>query len=191
MPPLMSAEINKKDIEELLKTYSPNLMRKAARSALDRTGTWAKKYLANDVASNYNISPSAIRNQIKVTRTTQNDFSVSILIKAKLISLFSFGAYQDNVGVKANVSKTKQYSYPHAFINIARKGGGRFIAKRKGKTKYQVTGKGMRGVTIPMLINMISKRDKRDSDMTDHLYKELQEQITKRTLGIAQTPGLE
>jgi hypothetical protein len=189
MSPLMSAEINKKDIEELLKTYSPNLMRKAIRSSLDRTGTWAKKYLANDVASNFNISASRVKKDIKVVRTTQGKLEASLVITNKQLSFINFGAYQDAQGVKVPFSKSKTYNYPHAFINV--RGGNKFIAIRKTKKRYQVSGKPGRGPSIARLVDRTSERSKRNSDMTNHLYRELSDQIAKRTMGEMQTPELE
>lgn len=189
MPPVMSAEINKEDIQALLKTYSSDLVRKAIRSALDRTGTWAKKYIANDVSGDFNISSARVRKAITVKRTTQSNLEVSLNVSGKGLSFINFGAYQDDIGVKVPFSKTKTYNYPHAFIN--KKSGQKFIAKRKTTKRYPLSGKPGRGPSIARLADRVSDRTKRDADMTNHLYEELSNQIANRTMGETQTPGLE
>jgi hypothetical protein len=185
----MSAEIKKEDIQELLKTYSSDLTRKAIRSALDRTTTWAKKYLATNVSQNFNISPSRVRKDIKVIRTTQGKLESSLIVTNKKLSLIHFGAYQDIEGVKVPFSRKETYNYPHAFIS--KKAASKFIAIRKTRKRYPLSGKPGRGPSIARLVDRISDRSQRDAAMTDHLYKELSDQITKRALGETQIPELE
>jgi len=188
--PLMSAELNKKDVENLLKTYSSSLVKKAIRSSLDRTGTWAKKYLADDVSQNYNLSSARVKKAIKTIRTTQMKLESSLVISGQRTSLAKdFKAWQDDVGIKANISRKQVFSVPHAFIQ--KKSGTKIIMMRKGKPRYPTTGRPGLGPSMAALINRSSRRSKRDADMTDHLYKELQEQIAKRTLGGTQMPELE
>jgi hypothetical protein len=185
----MSAEINKEDIQALLKTYSSDLVRKAIRSALDRTGTWAKKYIASNVSTNFNVSSARVKKAVMVKRTTQSNLEISLNVLGKGLSLINFGAYQDDVGVKVPFSKRKMYDYPHAFIN--KESGQKFIAIRKTKKRYPLSGKPGRGPSIARLADRLSHRSKRDVDMTNHLYEELSNQIAKRTMGETQTPGLE
>ena len=179
----VSAEINQEDIKNLLKNFSGALVRKAVRSALDKTGTWGKNYLATDVSSNYNLSPAKIKKAIKVNRTTQTKMEVSLDIKgAGLSVLDDFGAIQDTAGIKANIARDKMFSVPHAFINRARSSNKRVIMLRVGKKRYPTTGKPGRGPSIPILVNRLENREKRDADLTNHLYQELETQIAKRTM---------
>jgi hypothetical protein len=181
----VSAEIKEEDIKNLLQNFSGSLVRKAVRSALDRTATWGKKYLVNVVAENYNIEPAHVRKSIMVKRTTQTNLEVSFFIWGKPLSILHyFDAIQDAVGISANISKFSTFRVPHAFINVNRKAGGRFMAVRVGKSRYPTSGKPDRGPSIPILINRLAIRDKRDLDLTNHLYKELEEQISKRTMGL-------
>jgi hypothetical protein len=185
---VISAQINQEDIRNLLQSYSSALVRKAVRSALDRTGTWGKNYLADDVSANYNLSNSRVKKAITVSRTTQTRLEVALNVKgAQLSILDDFGAIQDSAGISANISRTSVFRVPHAFINVARRGGGRFIAIRTSRSRYPTSGKPGRGPSLPMLVNRMNHREKMESDLTDHLYKELQDQIAKRTLGSAGT----
>jgi hypothetical protein len=188
----ISAEFNKADIEALKQTYSGDLIRKAIRSALDKTGTWAKNYIATDVSSNYNLTASKVKKGIEVKRTSQTALEVSVKISGKGLSILDdFGAMQDSIGIKANVSRDKVFSVPHAFINLARSAGKRVIMLRKGSKRYPTTGKPGRGPSIAILANRMAHRDKMDSDLTNHLYQEMEAQIVKRAMGQAPTPMIE
>jgi hypothetical protein len=188
----MTAEISQEDIKNLLQNFSKDLVRKAIRSALDRTGTWAKNYLATDISSNYNLSASKVKKAINVSRTTQSSLEMSVSIKGTQLSILNdFGAIQDRTGIRASISRTAAFSVPHAFINIARRGSGRFIAIRAGRSRYPTSGKPGRGPSLPMLVNRSANREKRDADLTNHLYQELEEQIAKRTAGLPAPAALE
>lgn len=188
----VSAEFKKEDIQNLLKTYSGNLVRKAIRSALDKTGTWGKNYLATDVSSNYNLSSSRVKKAIAIKRTTQSNLEVSLNVTGAQLSMVDdFGAIQDTIGLTATVSKTKIFRVPHAFINRIRGSGKRVAMLRTGKHRYPTTGKPGRGPSIPILVNRLGHRDKMNSDLTNHLYQELQNQIAKRTLAGGGSIGFE
>lgn len=188
----MTAEISQEDIKSLLQTFSKDLIRKAIRSALDRTGTWAKSYIASDVSSNYNLSASKVKKAIDVSRTTQSSLEMSVTIKGASLSILGdFGAIQDRTGIKASISRTSVFSVPHAFINVARRGSGQFIGMRTGRSRYPTTGKPGRGPSLPTLANRLANREKRDADLTNHLYQELEEQIAKRTAGLPAPAALE
>jgi hypothetical protein len=239
----VSAEFKKSDIDNLLKNFSGSLVRKAVRSALDRTGTWGKKYIVDDVERHFNVNKSVVFKHIKVKRTTQNKLSVEIdTTSSRLPFVDLFKYYQDSVGVKVLGRKDEEpYSYPHAFINIVSgykkpqaakekypkrgevvepptsirpyhvewerkrkqlqskmrqlkkigKPGKQVIMMRIGKDKYPTTGKPGRGLGFIEMMNRTPNREKRDSDLTNHLYKELEEQIAKRTLQQVSVPELE
>jgi hypothetical protein len=203
----IGAEINQQDIKNLLQNFSGNFVKKSIRSALDKSGTWGKNYLAQDVSSNYNIPNNKVKKAIAVKRTTQSKLEVSIDTKGSQLSLLNdFGATQDSIGITAQISKGAVFRVPHAFINVTHgmgpvkvtksdkkgsygKGGGqRFIAMRTGRNRYPMTGKPGRGPSLPMLVNRSLHRDKRNADLQNHLYKELEEQITKRA-GKPQLPA--
>ena len=206
----ISAEINQDDVSNLLQTYSPALVKKAIRSALDRTGTWGKNYMVDDVTRNYNLLPSRIKGSITVNRTTQTENEVAIIVKSKaqLSLLNDFGAIQDSIGILASIG-TRTYRAPHAFINATHGigpvrpakgrrrgsygtgGGNRFIAIRTGRRRYPMSGKPGRGPHLTTLINRLEHRDRMDRDLKDHLYQELSDQISKRTLGQSQAALIE
>jgi hypothetical protein len=230
---IISAEIKKEDIDNVLKKFSSSLVRKAIRSAVDRTGTWGKNYIAEDVGANYNIPITKVKSAIKVERTRENSLASKIHISSQRKPLMEhFRAWQDSVGVKVAARKGTPYSYPHAFINVvtgykkhevaeelylkrgdivkgptsirpmaiewkrkkkqlnkrlkalkmAGKPGKAVIMMRVGKERYPTTGKPGRGMGIMELANRLPNREKRDNALLNHLYKELAEQIAKRSL---------
>jgi len=188
----ISAEINEQDIKALMQTYSKDLVRKAIRSALDRTGTWGKNYLAADVSQNYNLSTAKVKRATTVKRTTQTNLEVTLSIKGKQLSMVDdFNAWQDRVGMKAYVRRDQLWGAPHAFINRGRGSGKKVGMIRVGPKRYPTSGKPGRGPSIPMLVNRLSNREKRDSDLTNHLYKEMVDQIAKRTMGLSQVAETE
>jgi hypothetical protein len=188
----ISAKINKADIDNLLKNFSGALVRKAVRSALDRTGTWGKNYIANDVSSNYNLTNARVKKAIKVKRTTQTKMETSLNISGSGLSILDdFNATQDSIGIRANISKHKEFRVPHAFINKARSSGKKVIMMRVSHKRYPTTGKPGRGPSIPTLVNRLGNREKRDSDLTNHLYQELETQIAKRSMQQTSIPEAE
>lgn len=188
----VSAEFKKSDIDNLLKNFSGSLVRKAVRSALDKTGTWGKKYIGDDVSTHYNLTSARVKKVIKVKRTTQTKMETSLNISGSGLSVLDdFKATQDSIGIRANISKQKEFRVPHAFINKARSSGKKVIMMRTGAKRYPTTGKPDRGPSIPTLVNRLANREKRDSDLTNHLYKELETQIAKRTLQQGSIPETE
>jgi hypothetical protein len=188
----ISAEIKKEDIQNLMKTFSGQLMRKAIRSGLDKTGTWGKNYLADDVSSNYNLTSARVKKAIKVKRTTMSNLETSLNITGKRLSILDdFKAWQDAIGIKAHVRRNTLTVTPHAFINRVRVSGKRVIMMRVGKERYPTTGKPGVGPSVPILVDRLSNRKKRDADLQNHLYKELEAQILKRTMQAGATPLIE
>jgi hypothetical protein len=184
MANLMSAELNKQDVENLLKTYSPNLVRKAIRSGLDKTATWSKNYLADLAAKNYNIKSSAAKKTMKVERTTQTNLSSSVESKGSGLSLIDyFNATQDAAGVTAIIAPGWIKRTPHAFVNRPRSSKKKVVMLRKGKSRYPTTGKAGWGPPIPSLLRRSKVLKPAMVKIQDHLYKELEDQITKRTKG--------
>lgn len=203
-------EVSEIDVQNILKHLDKDLARKAIRSALDRTATWAKNYMAADVSSNYNITASRVKGATKTKRTTQTNLVASTKVSgAGLSMLDDFKAIQDAVGIKVNVSKMVTQSTPHAFINVVggsgkvvkapkrskylfkMSSGKKVIMMRVGKARYPTTGKPGRGPSIPMLANRTRNREKRNADMLNHLYQELETQIANRTKTIAPVSELE
>lgn len=188
----VSAEFKKQDIDNLLKNFSGALVRKAIRSALDKTGTWGKNYLANDVSNNYNLSNARVKKAIKVSRTTQSKLETSLNISGSGLSILDdFKAVQDSIGIRANIGRTKEFRVAHAFINKTRSSGKKVIMMRTSRKRYPTTGKPGRGPSIPILVNRMGNREKRDNDLTNHLYQELNIQIAKRTMQQFQPSSIE
>jgi len=130
-----------KGVKEALDLYDKNLVRKAARSALDGTGTWIKQYIVRSVSSMYYILPAIVRRAIEVKRTSMSSLSVLVIIKGFRLNLFKFfHPFRSGSGVSVNVSKINTWHYDKAFIQTARQGnnpGWRGVMKRTGKFLYR------------------------------------------------------
>lgn len=184
-------EISEVDVRNLLQSLDPALVRKAIRSALDRTVTWAKNYIANDVTSNYVISASRVKQAMTTRRSTQNNLSASINVRSNSLSVLDdFNGIQDNIGILANISRFSPFRVAHAFINVARNSGKRVIMMRVGNTPYRrsrkrggypTTGKPGCAPSVTTLVNRRGGREQRDAAMLNHFYLELETQIANRT----------
>jgi len=188
----ISAEFKKSDIDNLLKNFSGSLVRKAVRSALDKTGTWSKGYIADKVSEDYKLKSSNVKKAIKVNRTTQTKLSAELITKGTALTLIdNFNAIQDAVGVSATIRSGWVKQTPHAFINRARNSGKRVIMLRKGKKRYPTTGKPGYGPPIPALLGRTKILSKAKDKINDHLYNELETQIAKRSMQQGQAIGIE
>lgn len=186
----VAIEVNKGVINNLLKKYSGDMVRKSVRSALDKTASWSKKYIAQDVSENYNLSAARVKKAIRVQRTTQTKLSTSLIISGRALSVLDdFHAWQDAVGIKANVSRSHVKSVPHAFIASVRRSGKRVIMMRTTKKRYPTTGKPGVGPSIPMLADRSKNREKRNRRINTHLFNELMNQIKKREQRASQVTG--
>lgn len=203
-------EINQVDIKNLLKLLDHNLVRKAIRSALDRTATWSKNYSADLVAQNYNVKSSDVRKVQKVKRSTQTNLSASFTTSGRSLSLLdNFKATQDAVGISATIGPGWIERKPHAFINVpsgSRKvikapkrskylykmsKGKAVIMKRVGSARYPTTGKPGWGPPVQALLERSRTFKGAQIKMFDHLYKELEKQIANRTKRIAPVAEIE
>jgi len=184
MGTLMTAEINKIDIENLKKTYSSELVRKAIRSALDKTATWSKNYLADEIAKTYKLPSKDVRRAMHLNRTTQTKLESQIITESTALELIKyFNAIQDPIGVSAIITPGWMKKIPHAFINRPRNSRKKVVMLRTGKKRYPTTGKGGYGPPIQALLGRSKILKPAIIKMQDHLYKELEDQITKRTMG--------
>ena len=150
---MIKMDLKLEGLKEAKEMFSADLIRKAERSALDRSATFGKKCIVEGVTADYNIQAKDVREAITTRRTTQFANEIAIIIKGKILPLLDyFHAIQDRSGILANVSKTSPMRIPHAFINVARNSGKQVIMLRKGKARYPTTGKPGRGPSIPRLV---------------------------------------
>lgn len=188
----IKVEINQEDIKNLLQAYSGSLVKKAIRSALDRTGTWGKNYLADLVSQNYNVKASEAKKTMIVIRSTQTNLSASVETKGRGLSLIDyFHAIQDPSGVTATIIPGWTKQTPHAFINRARNSRKRVVMLRKETRRYPTTGKPGWGPPVPALLGRSKVIKPAMNKMQDHLYSELANQISKRTMATTQVIEIE
>lgn len=139
---LFKCDLKLEGLEELKQTLSSDLIRKAMRSALDRTGTYGKKELVNEVTAEYNISASDVRSKIEVVRTTQSALEVILKIASRKLSLVHFAARQAPRGVLVNIKKNRISFYESAWIDRVRQ---RYVAIRKIRPWPPGVGRGKKG----------------------------------------------
>lgn len=97
------------EIEKLLGSLSkkaPN----AARSAINRTMTEAKKMLEKHIKDNYNLPPKKVSAAFSRTTASQKDLNASITIKGEPLELREFKPVNSgNQGVLVKVKKNEAY----------------------------------------------------------------------------------
>ena len=190
--PLISAELNKMDIENLKKTYSSELVRKAIRSALDKTATWSKNYLADEIAKRYKLPCGDVRRAMHLKRTTQTKLEAQIITESTALELIKhFKATQNAAGVSATIEPGWIKQTLHAFINKPKGNRKRVVMLRMGRKRYPTTGKAGYGPPIQVLLGRSKVLKPAIVKMQDHLYKELEDQITKRTMRQTRVAELE
>jgi len=195
----LSAEIKKADIDNLLKTFSAPLVKKAIRSAIDKTATWSKNYIGDEIAKAYKLRPTNVKKAMRVKRTTQTDLSAKLITESTALPLIdNFDTIQDRVGVSSTISSDWTKRTPHAFINVVgykkksgKKGNKKVIMLRTGPKRYPTTGKAGYGPPIPALLWRTKILGKVKTKSQDHLYREMVNQIAKRTLQQTQFAEIE
>ena len=170
-----------KGVKEALDLYDKNLVRKAARSALDKTGTWMKQKIVASVSSMYYVKPVDVRKAIEVKRTSMSSLSVKVIIKGLRLQLFKyFHAFRSGHGISVNVSKINTMHIPGGFIQTSRKTGYRGTMKRKGEKRYPL--KGLTGPAIPDLVGgqkiMPDLEAKAEAELEKKFWEEIDKRIT-------------
>ena len=178
---MLKMEVKLEGLEEAKKMFSSELIRKATRSAIDRSATYGKKCIAESMPEYYHIKSRDVKAAIQIKRTTQRLNEADIITKGKPLKFVDyFHATQDRSGVSVNVAKDHVTRFPHAFMNIAGNSGKRVIMKRTGRNRYPTTGKKMIGASIPRLTGSAKIFDKVKEKILAHLPEEFKDQLEKR-----------
>jgi hypothetical protein len=196
MAELFKCDLKLEGLEELRQTLSGDLIRKAMRSALDRTGTYGKKQLVDEVTSEYNVSTSDVRSKIEVIRTTQSAMEILLKTVSRKLSLTHFGARQAPKGVLVNIRRNQISFYEGAWVDRLRN---RYVAIRKIRPWPPGVGRGhkgrgrgvdprraaklrMKGLPGPSVTDMVRVNfDKVADSMVSFFKQEFWNQIFKRT----------
>jgi hypothetical protein len=178
---MLKIEAKLEGIQEAKKMFSSDLIKKATRSAIDRSATYGKKCIAESVPEHYHIKARDVKTAIQVKRTTQKLNEADIVTKGKPLGFVDyFHATQDRGGVSVSVAKDHTTRFPHAFMNIARNSGKRVIMKRIGRARYPTTGKKMIGASIPRLVGSSKIWESAKEKIMGFLNQEFKDQLEKR-----------
>lgn len=162
----------KKSVKKLCQF--PNEIPKATSSALNRTLTFTKKRLNQEVRKIYSIKAGEIQKTLEVRKANTSNLSASIV---SIGSRLTLGRFSSNIGswkrgspIKVKIKKTSKTlnSSPKAFVtNLT---GNAHIVRREGKTSYPI--RMFRTISVPQMIS--------NSKVSDKLMREAGEQLQKR-----------
>lgn len=81
-------------IEEAIKTFDPNVVRAAARTAIDRATSSGKTIASDEIRKVWNVKRPELDPRIKITKPRLDDLTGVITISGRGMSLSYFGARQ-------------------------------------------------------------------------------------------------
>lgn len=179
----MDVKFELEGVKEALEMVSPDLARKAIRSALDKTGTFTKKEIIDGITGEYNIKAKDVRSRIEVIRTRIDRLEVWLKIKSPKLSLPHFGARQAPKGVLVNIRKDKLTFISEAWLRE------RYAAIRKirpwpkgtkDRAKY-LKMKGLPGPSVPDMAKHTIKRLKNYYIVLNFMKQKFLDEIKKRS----------
>jgi len=154
---MLKMNLELKGVDKFLEELDAKKFKQAMRSTVDKTATFAKKALADEIVSEYNVKRGDVLNKMTVKRTTINELRSILRITSAKFSKIYFNARQTGRGVLANISRKKIEFMPSAFIQTM-KTGHRDVFKRKTKNRFPI--KVMKGPSVPDLAKAIEARVK-------------------------------
>lgn len=180
-------------VKEAMEMFDPNVVRKAARSAISKIATQSKTEASKVIRERFNIKKSDLDSKLKITPPRRDNLTAIITATGRPISLTYFGAQQLTTqnrlisrtvgrqlkravkrgqGVTVKIIKAKASTrLPRAFIATMRNSHiGVFI--RQGKSRLHITEKSL--VTIPTLFagrNVLPKIKKLIQDKWPDILK--------------------
>lgn len=182
-------------VSKALESFDPKIVRKAARSTLDKTMTFMKKRLVTLITEKYNMPASAISKTMSTARTTFTELVATLKLKGDRIPMALF-PYLDTkkTGTVVSIITGKSFAMPHSFaarMSTGHKG----IFKRLNKFKYkvlpgvkhrnplgikrQIIGQKM-GPSTPEIVGSEGFRPIIEKEAGEHMEKLLVTEIEKR-----------
>lgn len=163
----------KKSVKKL--SAFPKEIPKATSAALNRTITFTKKRVNQEVRKNYNIKSSEVSKTLEVTKSNPSNLSATIKSTGHRLTLGRFarntGSWKRGKAVKVKIKKSGIKSvntYPKAFVIGLT--GNIHVVKRVSKSKYPIQV--LRTLSVPQ---MISK-----TEISESISKEAQDKLKKR-----------
>ena len=178
----MDAKFELEGVKEALEMVSSDMARKAIRSALDKTGTFAKREITDGIIKEYNIKAKDVRSRIGIIRTKIDRLEVWLKIKSPQLSLLHFGARQAPMGVLVNIRRDKLTFISKAWLSE------RYAAIRKIRPWLKGTKdrqrylkmKGLPGPSVPDMAKHTIERLTRTNILIDFMKNTFDEELKKR-----------
>jgi hypothetical protein len=179
-----------KGLDEALQMFSPGVVSKAIKYALDRTGKAIKTDIVKEVSRGYNIKQKDIREKIKLGRVQKigRDNQVTLTIKGARIPLGAFPVTEQGKGLVARIKKGEGTYYERGFYHkkvgdtkVSRSGRVRTEKKaaafqRRGKERYPIFT--LYGPSIPQLVGSEHMRQVVSRILSERMQKEFNHGIS-------------
>ncbi len=168
------------DDSELKKAVSklssfPKEIPKATASALNRTLTFTKKRVNQEVRKTYNIKSSEVNKTLQVNKANSSKLSASIISKGNSLTIGRFtrniASWKKGKLIKVKVKKSGAKGInttPKAFI--AGLTGNSHVVKRVGKAAYPI--KVLHTLSVPQMIG--------NENITEKVMNEAGEKLSER-----------
>ena len=137
-------------VKEALNLFSPKVVSKAVRYALDRSGKAIKTDITKEISKGYNIKQKDIREKIRIGKAVNigRDNELKITIKGSRIPLSKFRLSEQGKGIVAQIKKGEGTYYERGFYHGTKVTGKRAF-QRKGKESYPIWT--LYGPSVPQL----------------------------------------
>lgn len=176
------------DDSELKKAVSklgnfPKEMPKAAASAINRTLTFTRKRVNQEVRKTYNIKAGDVNKTLEIHKASASNLTAYIISKGKRLTLGRFGrntgSWRKGKPVKVKVKKDGVKTVntnPTAFI--AGLTGNSHIVKRKGASRYPIEV--LHTLSVPQMISNEKVSDKVQEEAREKLQERIDHEVKYR-----------
>lgn len=136
-------DIRLEGIKAARRRYSTTIVKRATRSALNKTIRSARTVASTEIRKKYNIKKKDLdKRTMKVIRARSSNLTSKIVVRSRPISLIFYAARQLKKGVKLTIFKGKRILLPHTFLTTVKAGvagaAHTGVFKRRGKERLPV-----------------------------------------------------
>jgi len=174
---MIEMQLDLKGVDKFIEQIGAKKFKQAMRSTLDRTATFAKKAVADEVVSQYNVKRADVVSKIVVQRTTMDQLKTILRITSAKFMLIYFNPKQTSHGVIAWIQRKNVSYYPSAFI-ATMPTGHRDVFKRKTKRRLPI--KSRPGPSVTDLSKHLWALPKLKAMVNDFMLKTFKENIEKK-----------
>lgn len=181
----INLKIDDSELKKTIKQLSgvPKEIPRAAASAINRTLTFTRKRVNQEVRKTYNIKSGDITKTLEIHKANASNLSASIISKGGRLTLGRFGrsvgSWKKGKKIKVKVKKTGikvVNTNPKAFI--AGLTGNSHIVKRVGKSKYPI--KVLHTLSVPQMISNENVSEKVQQEASEKLQERIEHEVEYR-----------